>query len=144
MDERLYQEVALIKGLETGTVKIGTFSSVSIQWLPGIIHKFNEQFPLIELKLLDGNYHEIEHWIASGEADFGFVNLPALDVLEVLPLKKKECCAYCHLITCFGSKQPYVWINSLMSPSLCLLLAATPMYGEFFPSTSLLRKSNMN
>ncbi|WP_025717427.1 LysR family transcriptional regulator [Paenibacillus sp. 1-18] len=90
MNERLYQEVALIKGLETGTVKIGTFSSVSIQWLPGIIHKFNEQFPLIELKLLDGNYHEIENWIASGEADFGFVNLPTLDVLEVLPLKKER------------------------------------------------------
>ncbi|WP_043922440.1 LysR family transcriptional regulator [Paenibacillus terrae] len=90
MNERLYQEVALIKGLETGTVKIGTFSSVSIQWLPGIIHQFNEQFPLIELKLLDGNYHEIEEWIASGEADFGFVNLPTLDVLEVLPLKKER------------------------------------------------------
>ncbi|MFK4301635.1 DNA-binding transcriptional LysR family regulator [Paenibacillus sp. RC254] len=90
MNERLYQEVDLIKGLETGTVKIGTFSSVSIQWLPGIIQKFNEHFPLIELKLLDGNYHNIENWIASGEADFGFVNLPALDVLEVLPLKKER------------------------------------------------------
>ncbi|MFK4340146.1 DNA-binding transcriptional LysR family regulator [Paenibacillus sp. RC62] len=27
MNERLYQEVDLIKGLETGTVKIGTFST---------------------------------------------------------------------------------------------------------------------
>ncbi|MEB4784232.1 LysR family transcriptional regulator [Paenibacillus sp. JJ1683] len=90
MNEKLYQEVALIKGLETGTVKIGTFSSVSIHWLPGIIQKFNEQFPLIELKLLDGNYHDIENWIASGEADFGFVNLPTLDGLEVLPLKKER------------------------------------------------------
>ncbi|MFK4340145.1 DNA-binding transcriptional LysR family regulator [Paenibacillus sp. RC62] len=58
--------------------------------MPGIIQKFNEHFPLIELKLLDGNYHNIENWIASGEADFGFVNLPALDVLEVLPLKKER------------------------------------------------------
>ncbi|MGZ0040955.1 LysR family transcriptional regulator [Paenibacillus ottowii] len=90
MNERLYQEVALIKGLEIGTVKIGTFSSVSIHWLPGIIQKFNEKFPLIELKLLDGNYRDIENWIASGEADFGFVNLPTLEVLEVLPLKKER------------------------------------------------------
>lgn len=144
MNEKLYQEVALIKGLETGTVKIGTFSSVSIHWLPGIIQKFNEQFPFIELKLLDGNYHDIENWIASGEADFGFVNLPTLDGLEVLPLKKKECCAYFHLIMCFGSKQAYVWISFSMSPSLCRLQAVTQMYREFFPSISLFRKSNMN
>ncbi|MGG1616377.1 LysR family transcriptional regulator [Paenibacillus sp. NRS-1782] len=90
MDEKLYQEVALIKGLEIGTVKIGTFSSVSIHWLPRIIKKFNEQFPLIEMKLLDGNYHEIESWLANGEADFGFVNLPTLDTLEALPLKEER------------------------------------------------------
>ncbi|WCM63410.1 LysR substrate-binding domain-containing protein [Paenibacillus polymyxa] len=90
MDEKLYQEVALIKGLEIGTVKIGTFSSVSIHWLPRILKKFNEQFPLIEVKLLDGNYHEIESWIVSGEADFGFVNLPTLDTLEALPLKEES------------------------------------------------------
>ncbi|WP_149094136.1 LysR family transcriptional regulator [Paenibacillus terrae] len=90
MDEKLYQEVALIKGLEIGTVKIGTFSSVSIHWLPRIIKKFNEQFPLIEMKLLDGNYHEIESWLVSGEADFGFVNLPTLDTLEALPLKEER------------------------------------------------------
>ena len=36
-NERLNQQVAAIKGLEIGTVRIGTFTSVSAQWLPGVI-----------------------------------------------------------------------------------------------------------
>lgn len=35
-NERLKQEVAAINGLETGTVRIGSFVSVSTQWLPPI------------------------------------------------------------------------------------------------------------
>lgn len=88
LNEELYQEVALIKGLEIGTVRIGTFSSVSIWWLPRILKAYHDQFPLIDTKILDGNYHEIENWIASGAVDIGFVNLPTHEGLDVIQLKK--------------------------------------------------------
>ncbi|WP_134684339.1 LysR family transcriptional regulator [Brevibacillus migulae] len=88
LNEKLYQEVAFINGLEIGKVRIGTFSSVSIHWLPSILKEYRDQFPLIETKLLDGNYREIENWIVTGEVDFGFVNLPTQEPLEVIPLKK--------------------------------------------------------
>ncbi|WP_025689152.1 LysR family transcriptional regulator [Paenibacillus zanthoxyli] len=87
-NERLKQQIANINGLETGTVRIGTFSSVSIQWLPRIMSSFAESHPFIELKLLEGSYEEIEHWIASGAVDFGFLSLPAPKSFEVIPLKK--------------------------------------------------------
>ncbi|WP_018755430.1 LysR family transcriptional regulator [Paenibacillus terrigena] len=91
LNEKLNQEIAAIKGIERGTVKIGTFSSVSIQWLPGIIKQFHELFPLIDIKLFDGNYHEIEASIATGISDFGFVNLPTTDTsLEVIPLQQDQ------------------------------------------------------
>ena len=45
-NEQMMQEIASIKGLEIGTVRIGTFSSVSIQWLPEILKSFNEIFLL--------------------------------------------------------------------------------------------------
>ncbi|WP_435165660.1 LysR family transcriptional regulator [Paenibacillus glycanilyticus] len=82
----LNQEVAAIKGIEIGTVKIATFTSVSIQWLPQIMKQFQNLYPQIEVKLLDGNYDEIEEWIANGSADFGFVNLPARKAFDVVPL----------------------------------------------------------
>jgi DNA-binding transcriptional LysR family regulator len=50
--------------------------------------QFHNQFPLIEINLLDGNYHEIKEWIAIGAANFGFVNLPTVEALEVVPLQK--------------------------------------------------------
>lgn len=87
-NEQMVQQIASINGLEVGTVRIGTFSSVSIQWLPEIMSNFNECHPSIEIKLLEGNYEDIEHWISSGAVDFGFISLPTLKSFEVIPLKK--------------------------------------------------------
>ncbi|MDP4095343.1 LysR substrate-binding domain-containing protein [Paenibacillus sp. P96] len=87
---RLQQEADLIKGLETGMVTIGTFTSVSMHWLPDIIKNFQDQYPLIHIKLLDGDYQEIESWIARGTVDFGFVNLPTVQGLEQIELKQDK------------------------------------------------------
>lgn len=87
-NERLYQEINAINGLEVGTVRIGTFTSVSTQWLPGIIKQFHDRHPSIEIELLDGNYDDIDHWIANGTVDFGFVSLPTFRSFEIIPLKK--------------------------------------------------------
>lgn len=87
VQERLKQEVAAINGLETGTIRIGTFTSISVQWLPGIIRDFLASHPRIEVNLYEGDYHEIEEWLLSGEIDFGFVSMPTLDSFEVIPLK---------------------------------------------------------
>lgn len=87
-NERLRQKVAEIKGLEIGTVRIGTFTSVSSQWLPGIIKEFQNQHPAIEIKLAEGDYDDINHWILNGTVDFGFVSLPVVQSFEFIPLKK--------------------------------------------------------
>ncbi|MBM7610352.1 DNA-binding transcriptional LysR family regulator [Lysinibacillus composti] len=82
------QEIANINGLEVGTVRIGTISSVSIHWLPEIMKKFNEHYPSIEIKLMEGDYDDIEQWISMGLVDFGFLSLPTSHPFEVLSLKK--------------------------------------------------------
>ncbi|MGX9136396.1 LysR family transcriptional regulator [Rummeliibacillus sp. JY-2-4R] len=87
-NEEMHQEIANIKGLTIGKVRIGTFSSVSAQWLPGILKNFNEVYPSIEITLLEGDYDDIENWISNGIVDFGFVSLPTLHHFEVIPLKK--------------------------------------------------------
>lgn len=88
LNEELGQEIAHINGLEIGTVRIGTISSVSIHWLPEIIKKFNEDYPAIEIILLEGDYDDIEHWISTGLVDFGFLSLPTSPQFEAIPLKK--------------------------------------------------------
>lgn len=87
-NEQMLQEVAAINGVQAGTVRIGTFTSVSTQWLPGILKRFQDHHPAIEIKLSEGYYDEIEHWILSGAVDFGFVSLPTIEALDAIPLKK--------------------------------------------------------
>lgn len=89
-NDRLRQQVAEIKGLEIGTVRVGTFTSVSSQWLLGIIKEFENQHPRIEIKLAEGDYDDINRWILNGTVDFGFVSLPVTQSFEFIPLKKDK------------------------------------------------------
>ncbi|SDM66888.1 DNA-binding transcriptional regulator, LysR family [Fictibacillus solisalsi] len=88
LNEKMLQEAGEIKGLEIGTVRVGTFSSVSAVWLPGIVKKFTNQYPHIKIDIMEGKQEEISQWISQGIVDFGFLMLPAAD-LEILHLKKE-------------------------------------------------------
>lgn len=87
-NEHLEQEVASIHGIELGTVHIGTFTSVGVHWLPGIIKDFQEDYPQIEIRLSEGDYQEIEDWIAEGKIDCGFLSLPTKEAFDVVPLQQ--------------------------------------------------------
>lgn len=85
-NEHLEQQVAAIHGIELGTIHIGTFTSVGVHWLPGIIKDFQRDYPHIEIRLVEGDYLEIEEWIAEGKIDCGFLSLPTWDTFEAIPL----------------------------------------------------------
>lgn len=84
----LAQTIANIKHVVAGTIRVGTFTSVSAQWLPGIIRSFQELYPLVEFELLDGNYDEITEWLIQGKIDCGFLTAPVPDTLLFQPLKQ--------------------------------------------------------
>ena len=84
--EKLRQTIATINGLEIGTIRVGSFSSASVNWLPKIIKKFREQHPNIEFQLMNGDYEEVNAWIAAGTIDCGFVTMPGEDGFEAFPL----------------------------------------------------------
>lgn len=71
----LSQEVALTRGLERGTVRIGTYSSISMRWIPKILEAFQEKYPGISVELLEGNGPEIEEWLTTGRIDIAFTSL---------------------------------------------------------------------
>lgn len=74
--EQLTQVVSAVKGLDAGTVRIGTFTSVAVHWLPGMIKEFQTLYPHIEFSLWGGDYHDIEQWLADASVDLSFVTLP--------------------------------------------------------------------
>ncbi len=87
---RLESRVNEINGIETGMIRIGTFSSVAIHWLPNIFAEFQKDFPGIEYEMLMGDYEEVEHWIEEGRVDCGFLRLPTRPAFDTISLKKDE------------------------------------------------------
>lgn len=72
-NEQLKQHISMIKGIETGTLKIGIFSSIARLWMPTLLSRFQEKFPNVDVKLHTGDYQEIYDMIKTGFVDFGFL-----------------------------------------------------------------------
>lgn len=84
----LQEKVKEIKGLETGTIRMGTLASISAHWLPNLLKEFQEQYPGVEFVIHQGDYTSIYEWIKTGAVDFGFVNPKAVNGIETLVLKE--------------------------------------------------------
>lgn len=88
--EKLQMEIDEVTGLQSGLIRIGTFSSVATHWLPNIIKEFQKDYPNIEYELLLGDYTEIERWIIEGRVDCGFLRLPVHSDLETIFLEQDD------------------------------------------------------
>ena len=86
--EKLQMHVDELVGLESGIIRIGTFSSVATHWLPNIIKEFQKDYPGIDYELLLGDYSEIEEWISTGRIDCGFLRLPTNPNFETIELEE--------------------------------------------------------
>ena len=59
-------QICRMNGIETGIVRIGTFSTVAIHWLPNLFAALQKDYPGIEYEMLLGDYDEVEQWIYEG------------------------------------------------------------------------------
>ena len=88
--QELESQSCRMNGIETGVVRIGTFSSVAINLLPNIFAALQNDYPGIEYELLLGDYDEVEGWIDEGRVDCGFLRLPTLSKFDTILLKQDE------------------------------------------------------
>lgn len=70
----LSEQAANFHGLQSGTIRIGTFTSVSSRLLPPVMKAFKEAHPNLRFELHQGVYSEIEEWVRTGVVDFGFTD----------------------------------------------------------------------
>jgi len=88
--QKLQMQVDDIQGVQSGIIRIGTFSSVATHWLPNIIKAFQKDYPGIDYELLLGDYTEIEEWISVGRVDCGFLRLPTKPEFEIIFLEQDK------------------------------------------------------
>ena len=109
-----------MEGLEGSVIRIGTFTSVSRNWLPLLIKQFKELYPSVQFELLQGEYTNISQWIKEGSVDFGFVNPTAVSGLKTIPLYQDEMLA----VLCPGhplAAQKRLTLQSLAAEPFILL-----------------------
>lgn len=85
-EQALTECIDEIRSADTGTVRIGVFTSVAVHWLPGMIRVFQAAHPRVQLEMRNGDYHDVEQWLREGSIDLGFVTLPGPVGMQTIPL----------------------------------------------------------
>ena len=111
--EKLQMQVDELNGLESGLIRIGTFSSVATHWLPNIIKEFQKDYPNIDYEILLGDYVEIEEWILEGRVDCGFLLLPVHPELETIYMERDK------LLAIIPENHPLADVDLFPMEALC-------------------------
>lgn len=83
------EAVHSLQGLKRGSITIGTYSSIAIQWLPAIIQEFRQSYPDIQIHVREGYADQILRWIREESIDFGFLSDVPGHGFHFLPFTKE-------------------------------------------------------
>ncbi|QQO07731.1 LysR family transcriptional regulator [Breznakiella homolactica] len=103
-ENRIYQLAAEMKDLAIGNVTIAAYSSIATHWLPGVIRVFQEDYPRITIKLMEGIRQEVSRWLEEKIADLAFLS--------------------------YQDPMPYDWIPLAEDPMLAVLPRNHPLAAE--------------
>ena len=87
-EKLMHQTAAEVRGVAAGEVRIATFTSVATHWLPAMIKEFEREYPQVEFRLFNGDYHDVNNWLSDGSVDLGFIALPSELKCEKITLKE--------------------------------------------------------
>lgn len=130
--EILMSQIEDLHDMQSGIIRIGTFSSVATHWLPNMIKFFKKDYPNIEFELLLGDYTEIESWILEGRVDFGFLRLPTNAELETIFLEQDRLLVVIPLDHPFADANKFPTSELLNSPFMLLEKGAKAEISEIF------------
>lgn len=92
-EERLDQEVGEIMGLRRGKLRIGTFTSTSIDWLPGVLDHFQNNYPDIVFDIVECSQDEMIEGLLAGTMDLALMSGIETDDIDFIPISEEPMCA---------------------------------------------------
>ncbi|MBQ9272322.1 MAG: LysR family transcriptional regulator, partial [Mogibacterium sp.] len=75
-EEQFEQEKAELMGLHKGTIRIGTYVSTSVYWVPQIIEYFQSNYPDVVFQIEELGHDEMISGVASGVLDIALMSDP--------------------------------------------------------------------
>ena len=86
-EERLNQEIAELNGLHKGTIRIGTFVSTSVYWVPQIIEYFQNNYPQVIFQIEELGHDEMINGLIDGSLDMTLMSYPGDKVnIDFIPI----------------------------------------------------------
>ncbi len=82
MNNKLDEEIDLLRSVKYGTVHLGIFNSACCAWLPHILLSLHKKYPKIQIKVHETIYPECEAGLLKGILDIAIVRTPVADSLE--------------------------------------------------------------
>ena len=130
-DCRMLEEtLSEMKGMQTGLLRLGTFTTAADRWIPDLLKAFAKEYPHICFKLYNSeSYDEIQDWIRHGQVDCGFVRMPAPNDLQATLLKEDMLVAVLPVDHPLASR-PYLTPEQLVGQPV-IKLEKDPEIGEF-------------
>lgn len=90
ISEAIRQEVAAVRGLHRGVLRIGSFGiTSSLQLLPQILARFTQRYPEIDVFVDEGEDEDVSQWLIERRVDVGFVVLPD-ERFDTVPLVEDQ------------------------------------------------------
>lgn len=90
-ERRFRQTVDELNGLKRGSIRVQIFDSISIHWVPGIVRRFHDDYPGIDIELIsEENSTKVEEMVSRGEIDCGFFLKKSGSDIESFPLVEEN------------------------------------------------------
>ena len=100
-EKAVYQLAADMRGIATGTLNIASYPSAAISWLPGIIRRFKNDYPGIQINVIESITSEIFRYLENNEADMAILVYSEPMPYEWIPLTEVD------MIAAVSEDNPY-------------------------------------
>ncbi|MBR2483439.1 MAG: LysR family transcriptional regulator [Oscillospiraceae bacterium] len=87
-EEQLHQVSSDIRGAVCGSITLGCYYSIAINWLPEVIRQFQKDFPNIKIQMLEAVHQKLDDLLAEQRVDFCVFSAPPAGDVEWIPLRK--------------------------------------------------------
>lgn len=89
-EQSLETKIDALKGLTTGQIKILSFNTVIVCWLPEILRGFKEQYPGIDIEILScENNIQAMQMLKNHEADCGFLDIEQSEDIQLIHIRQE-------------------------------------------------------
>ena len=84
--QSLDREIALINSHKEDTIRVASYSSIAMHWLPEVIQQFRRVHPDLTVDIQMGSVEEVYRWVREDKTDVGFASLQDGMTMDWVPL----------------------------------------------------------